>query len=303
MRIDLLGLEAFLAISEGGTFRRAATHLNLSQTAVSHRLRKLEASVGTRLFTRTSRAVHLTPAGNELLPRARDLVAALVTHVESVRDRRLDQNTRLTFACLPTVASHIIPLALQAFRRRCPEAHVQIFDVSANEIGPLVAAGTVEFGISIVSAGQPELVVEPLMTERYVLVCPATHPFGRRRAVNWTDLAGQPMIRVSPQTANRQILDQALGPRSEGMSWAYEVQHTATAFRLVRQGLGLTVTPELAYEMLAGLDVCAVTLQRPKVSRTVGILSPRNVPASPLARDFQDCLRAELARLPSRARG
>jgi len=48
MRIDFLGLEAFLSIAERGSFQRAAAHLNLSQTAISHRMRKLEEELGRR---------------------------------------------------------------------------------------------------------------------------------------------------------------------------------------------------------------------------------------------------------------
>ena len=69
-RIDYIGLEAFIAIAQLGTFARAADHLNLSQTALSHRIRKLEADIGMRLLLRTTREVSLTEAGQELLPVA-----------------------------------------------------------------------------------------------------------------------------------------------------------------------------------------------------------------------------------------
>ena len=50
MHIDFLGIQAFLAIVETGSFQLAATQLNLSQTAVSHRMRKLEEALGVRLI-------------------------------------------------------------------------------------------------------------------------------------------------------------------------------------------------------------------------------------------------------------
>lgn len=299
MRMDFLGLEAFLAIAELRSFRRAASQLNLSQTAVSHRLRKLEGSLGTQLFARTSRTVLLTQTGAEMLPKARELIRDLSEHLDQVRVRGLEKHRSLTFACLPTVATHIVPFALSSFQRRRPEIAVRIYDVSAREIGPLVASKAVEFGLTILSARQDHLAAEPMLTERYLLVCHCGHPFGRRRSVVWSDLEGQPLIRVSPQTANRLIVDQALGPRCERLSWRYEVQHTATAFRLVAQGLGLTVTPQSAYEILADRDVRAIPLLRPKVTRTIGTLSPDDTRVSEIAREFQDCLRIEFKRLAS----
>ena len=75
MRIDFLGLEAFLSIAERGSFQRAAAHLNLSQTAISHRMRKLEEDLGLKLFARTTREVTLTRAGIDFLPKARRALA------------------------------------------------------------------------------------------------------------------------------------------------------------------------------------------------------------------------------------
>ncbi|MBB4199904.1 hypothetical protein CCR94_03580 [Rhodoblastus sphagnicola] len=77
MRIDFLGVEAFLSIADRGGFNGAATHLNLSQTPLSHRLCKFEAELGVKLFARTTRKAPLTPARTELLPRARAMLDEL----------------------------------------------------------------------------------------------------------------------------------------------------------------------------------------------------------------------------------
>jgi DNA-binding transcriptional LysR family regulator len=69
--IDLEDLRAFLAVAELGGFTRAAERLRSSKARVSTRVGALEAELGTRLFTRTTRAVHLTPDGETLVVRAR----------------------------------------------------------------------------------------------------------------------------------------------------------------------------------------------------------------------------------------
>ena len=75
MRVDFLGLEAFFCIADRGSFHAAAAHLNLSQTALSHRMKKLENDLGVKLLARTTRQVSLTPAGAELLPVAQRVMA------------------------------------------------------------------------------------------------------------------------------------------------------------------------------------------------------------------------------------
>lgn len=109
MRVDVLGLQAFISIAERGSFRAAASHLNLSQTALSHRIRKLEESLGTPLFLRTTRQVSLTAAGTTLLPRARRIFEDLGSALNEVRVDVREGNEQVTVGVLPTVAAHCMP--------------------------------------------------------------------------------------------------------------------------------------------------------------------------------------------------
>lgn len=279
MRIDFLGVEAFLAIAERGGFQRAATHLNLSQTALSHRIRKLEADLGVKLFTRSTREVSLTPAGAELLPRARGMLEDLTRSYESLRAKGRERQERVAIGCLPTIATVRLPAVLGEFARAVPDVTVRIHDNSAKEIGELVESGQAEFGITVLSAGRWDLEMKPLMKERYVLLCPSDHPLASRESVEWRDFEGQPLVRISPQTANRAIIDEALGSRREFMQWRFEVQHIATAVRLVTARVGLTVVPNLAVDdTIPGLK--ALPIRNPSVSRTLGVVLRRGYPLS-----------------------
>ncbi|MDK9697621.1 MAG: LysR family transcriptional regulator [Siculibacillus sp.] len=291
MRIDFLGIEAFLAIAERGSFHRAAQHLNLSQTALSHRMRKLEDDLGVELFTRTTRQVALTPAGIELLPRVRRLFDEVASSYEALRDRGRERQERLAIGCLPTIATSYLPSVLEAFSAAHPTIRVQIHDASAQEIADRVQKGEAEFGITVVSAGRWDLELRPLMKEPYVLVCARDHALAGRAHVTWSDFEGQPLVRISSQTANRAILDEALGSRREAMFWRYEVSHLATAMSLVRQRIALAVVPRLAVDVGTG-DLVALAIRGPSVSRTLGIVAKRGLPLSPPGRALMDLVAA-----------
>ena len=109
MRIDYLGLEAFVAIADLGSFQRAAAHLNLSQTALSHRVRKIESELGMRLLVRTTRRGSLTRSGQELLPQVRRHLNELSEIYSDARKRGRAKQLRLSFACLPTIANYYLP--------------------------------------------------------------------------------------------------------------------------------------------------------------------------------------------------
>lgn len=296
MRVDFLGLEAFLSIAEHGSFFKAAAQLNLSHTALSHRMRKLEGDLGVKLLTRTTRHVALTPAGVELLPQARKTMAEIAASFDSLRAQGRARQERLTVGCLPTLAMHWLPPLLDQLRAAHPSLDVRVLDNSALEIAGRVQSGEAEFGITVLGADRWDLEIAPLMKEPFVLACPARHPLAKRPSVGWSALQGRPLVRVSLQTGNRALIDEALGARRETLRWAYEVQHVASALSLVAAGLGLAIVPRLAADGARALGVAAVPLRNPGVSRTLGIVTRRNLPLSPAA----DAL---LALVRKRARG
>ncbi|CEJ11395.1 Hydrogen peroxide-inducible genes activator [bacterium YEK0313] len=290
MRIDFLGLEAFVAIAERGSFNRAAAHLNLSQTALSHRMKKLEDDLGVRLLTRTTRQVTLTPAGLELLPRAQAVMADLTSSFVALRERGREQLERIAIGCLPTIAVAYLPVVLDAFRKAHPRVGVRVYDNSATEIAEHVQAGRAEFGLTIVAANRWDLEIRPLMKEPFVLVCPDRHPLARKATVNWQALEGEPLVRIAPQTGNRVLIDDALGSRRENLDWRYEVQHVATAVGMARAGIGLTIVPRLALGVVDTAGIVALPLRNPGVTRTLGIVSKHGIPPSPPAATLLDLI-------------
>jgi DNA-binding transcriptional LysR family regulator len=295
MRIDFLGLHAFVAIAERGSFQLAAAHLNLSQTALSHRMRKLEDDLGVRLLSRTTREVSLTPAGLELLPKVRRMIEELSVSLDELRQHGRVRQANLAIGCLPTIAAGHLPDALRKFRSAHPDVVLRIHDNSATEIAELVDSGAIEFGITLVASHRWDFDIETLVREPFMLVCRADHAFAALPAASWSDLETVPLIRISPHTGNRMIIDDALGSRRESLSWRYEVQHVNTAVALVRAGLGMTVIPRLALASAQTGDLHAIHLRNPGVSRQIGIVSKRSAPLSPLAHELRKLIVQDFA--------
>jgi DNA-binding transcriptional LysR family regulator len=303
MRLDFLGLEAFLAIAERGSFHRAAAHLSITQTALSHRIRKFEEQLRVRLLTRTTRQVTLTPEGLALLPRARGLLdeaRGLFAELSTQADAR---QVSLAIGCLPTVAVHVLPGVVAEFRKTYPATAIRIFDNSAREIAEQVQKGEAAFGITILSTSRWDLEVRPLAKEPFMLICPADHDLAARRWVNWSELEGLPLIRVSAQTGNRLLIDDALGARSEAMTWMYEVQHVASAVSLVGAGVGLTVLPRVALALAGEPRLVAIPLRNPSITRMLGAVTRRGAPLSGPAEDLLRLIEARLVRANRRAAG
>ncbi len=283
MRIDFLGLQAFLSVAERGSFQRAAAHLNLSQTAVSHRMRKLEDELGLKLFARTTREVTLTRAGIELLPKAQKALAELEQSFDELKQQGALRRDRLNIACLPALAVHHLPPLLRRFHVQFPEVEVRIVETPSAAVALLVQSGEVELGLGVALTNRWDLEIEIIAEAPLALACPSSHPLARKRAINWVELEGQPMIRVGSKTAIRPMIDDTLGAARIALGWRYEVEHVETAVSLVEAGLGLAVVPSLDVELHRGAGLIAVPLRNPKVSCSYGLVTRRGIPLSPTA--------------------
>lgn len=303
MRVDVLGLQAFISIAERGSFRAAASHLNLSQTALSHRIRKLEESLGTPLFLRTTRQVSLTAAGTTLLPRARRIFEDLGSALNEVRVDVREGDEQVTVGVLPTVAAHCMPSVIAAFARRHPGVGVRVHDNSAAEIADKVQSGEAEFGVTIVAANRWDLELKPVVKEPFVLVSHRSMPLAGAASLTWAQLQGEPLVRISAETGNRILIDDALGTRRESLIWRYEVQRVVTAVSLVRSRIGYAVVPQLALDVVDAGELVAVPLRSPAITRTLGVVTRKDMPLRPVARDLLSLLSQALKRSVSPRKG
>lgn len=277
MRVDYLGLVAFVAIADYGSFQRAAEALGLSQAALSHRLRKIEDDLGSALLIRSSREVSLTPIGQGLLPDARKLLKELEDTYESVRAGAQRQARRLAFACLPSIANSILPAVLIKMSEERPELAFEILDIPVARISEAVRSGAAEFGLTIVSAELSDLRLRPLVEEDYKLFVHRDHPLASRSAVTLQDIIGVKLARIRSQSKNRELLDVAFGDMRDSIQWQFEVQNATMAMRLAAKGAAMTILPESAIAMAPALLV-AIPFEGVRLQRTIGVVSRRGVP-------------------------
>jgi DNA-binding transcriptional LysR family regulator len=294
-RPDFLGLEAFVAVAERGSFRLAAAHLGITQTALSHRMRKLESYLGVSLLHRTTRRVSITPSGLSLLPRAKALIEDAQRTFADLSVEAAVRQERVAIGCLPTLAIHFLPQVLTQFAVDNPDIQVRIFDNSASEIAERVQKGDAEFGLTILATNRWDLDIKPLVREPYVLVCHAEHQLAKRRSVSWRQLAGENLIRISTQTGNRILIDDALGALGETLRWRSEVQHVTTAVALVSAGIGMTVVPRGTIDAVRPGNLACVPLRNPGITRTLGVVTRHGVPLSPVARRLLALIERQIA--------
>ena len=181
MRInyDFCDLEAFLAVKEAGSFHLAADKLNLSQSAITRRIKKLEDALDSQLFERTTRAVKPTLAAKRLQARAEAMLDGARETSYAMRDESAtygyQKNAIVTVGFISSIAATLLPAALHGFRAEGHTARVRLLDGNANEVAEAVAGGEVDFGISSIPMLEPSTSFQALFDDQIVLAMLPSH--------------------------------------------------------------------------------------------------------------------------------
>lgn len=271
--MDLRQLQQFVALAETGNFHRAAERLHMAQPPLSISIRKLEDSLGTPLFVRTSRGVRLTQAGEAALHDARRaLFHAAQARAAAVAAAHGERGAlRVGFVGSATYA--LLPRLIPAFRAAHPGIELILHEsTSASILDRLerhqLDAGLVRF--PILNAGGYALM--PLETDEFVAAVPADSRFAQHDAIALKALAGEPFImHPSADVPNLQaiamLLCQQAGFVPRVTQEAVQVQ---TIISLVESGLGVALVPSVAARYV-NRRVRFLRLSSPRPAARIGI--------------------------------
>ena len=290
MKLDTLGLEAFIAIADHGGFRKAAEAVHITQTALTRRLQNLESLLDVKLVERTTRSVALTAVGRRFLPQARRILGDLGTALVELRETGKAQRGDFSIACVPTVGVRYLPGILQAYAARHPENRIKILDHASAGVADAVLRREAEFGIQISGSLHPELASVPLVQDGFVLVCRDDHPLAGRKRLRWRELESHSLIFAGEVSGNRPLLEEALRPQNLALRVVYEVQRSSTAVGLVAEGVAPAVVPSLAIQKGAYPRIKVVALTDPVVSRTLVLVARKRGHLSPAAQALYDLI-------------
>lgn len=193
-RHGLVALEAVLAIAARGSFRAAALELDLSTTALSNLIGRIEKELGVRLFNRTTRSVSLTDAGRRFVEQVTPALRDIHDAIAAVRSQQDTPSGTLRINAFASGAREILAPLVLAFLRRFPQVHVDI--VTEGRIVDIVAEGF-DLGLRpadlVPSDMIPVAVGEP---RRFAVVATPSYFQTRGRPRVPPDLLQHPCIRI-----------------------------------------------------------------------------------------------------------
>jgi DNA-binding transcriptional LysR family regulator len=289
--VTLKQLRAFVVVADKGSFVRAAEALHLSQPALSQTIRQLEDQIGSPLFRRTTRSVRMTPLGLGFLPHVRHLLGQVDGVMADVKDIATRKRGRVVIACLPSVASRLMPRVIAMNERLFPGIRVTIRDVNMRTVIAAVTSGEADLGIGSSAAEHDDLQTAVLARDHFHALVPITSSLARRRTLRWRDLADEPFVAMTYETGIRELVDAATSEQGIKLRIVSEVSNMATLSGMLEESIGVSALPGLALPRNDQAFIRHRLLIEPKVQRTIRLFWRGSVGLSPSARAVVTSLR------------
>ncbi len=299
--MNLRQIEVFSTIMRTGSVTEAAKSLNVSQPSVSKVLKHTELRLGFPLFKRISGRLCPTPEA-EIMYAESAHIEEDVAHLNQLAFELGDAGVgRIRIGCPPSLAAHVLPMGVEAFRARQANMGIQLTIFPSAQIRSEVIKRRVDFSLSHFPTADPEVDGVTLDNGRMVCLMRDNHVLAKKSSLCMDDLMGHSMIFGYADQGFLSLIDKAVPELRKNASCDLLVNHFTVATGLAQRGLGVALVDEFA---VAGgrFDNLAIVPFEPELLIHVGVIYPRYKPLSTAAQQFIEVLGDSLTRFRNCAR-
>jgi DNA-binding transcriptional LysR family regulator len=290
--MELSQLETFLAVAEERSFSRAAARLHRTQPAVSQVIRKLEASVGEKLFDRAARDGTLTASGALLREYALRLMALRREANSALGELKSLQRGQLHLAANEYTSTYLLP-AIDEFRRKYPDINVTVQRMLASRIPEELNLRSFELGMVSFRPDSEQFRTIAVYGDSLVLVASPTHPLAGAGRVSINSLGEESFIAHNVASPLRRKVIETFQRFRTPLNMCIELPTIEAIKRFVAMGNGVALIPHLtaARELETG-ELVEVTVTELEFKRVLRLVHRRHGTLSYAATAFLQTVRA-----------
>ena len=266
--MELQQLRFFVEIVKAGSLNKAAQRLNITQPALSRRIRALESEIGSELFVRHRTGMTPNTEGHRLLSYAEHILQ----EADAVRDRISNAthpvSGSVTVAAAPSAGQHYFAAIAEKMADTYPTIKVSFVEGQVYELLAGLEKGEVDIAFMIDPEPDADLVLTPLFSEPFYLIGARDTPHFPKRPVRTSDLGAYPLVTYPKLTGLRKIIDKAALKTRTTLDVRFSTTSHSTIKDFVRRGLGFALMSRSAI----GHDVddfCAARLSDLRLSRAL----------------------------------
>jgi DNA-binding transcriptional LysR family regulator len=295
MRFDLTDLKLFAAVVEHGSISAGARASNLSIPSASARLSGMEDLLGVALLNRLHRGIRPTPAGENLVQHARQILLRVEQmHSDmALRSPELRHLIRLQSNTGGLVS--LVPAALAVFLKEYPNVDIDLKERSSADVIRAVSERTCEIGIISSSVDAGSLETRTVGKDQLVVIVGRDHPLGGRAKVKIFDLVEEPFVGLVAGTLAEQLAHR-VGLFGYRLNFRVHVRSYEQLAELVGAGVGIAIVPRGATRRDEEHGVVTLELDEDWASHTMSVCARRFAELSSHAARFVDELERQALR-------
>ena len=279
-RPTLRQLEYFVAVAERLNFRKAAESCFVRQPSLSAQIAQLEALLGVKLFERDRRGVQLTPAGEALVPSAKETLGSCDRFGQLAKSLGAPFTGPLRLGVIPTIGAYLLPKVLPAVSESHPRLQVFLREDMTARLLEQLEEGKLDLLLLAIDIDLGGVATQPLFSDPFVLAVPECDELASSQEVSMSDLEGRDVLLLDEGHCFRdQTLPLCDSAGAEELG-GFRASSLGTITQMVASGLGITLLPELAVERetaaVPGLRVISFGAEGP--SRRIGFAWRANSP-------------------------
>lgn len=293
MDVSVKQLRSFVAVAKLRSFTQAAAAMHMSQPTLTVQIRRLEEALRLRLLDRNPRSVELTRMGRDMLPALERALQDLDAVLDDARDVASARRGVVRVAALPSFAAGALPDAIRQFREQHPGVTFTLKDVIADRVLALVRAEQVDLGLTGGDVSFADIATVFTARDEMSVIFPQSHPIGEVPRITARVLADHPLVMMDQGTSVRSVTDAAFHKAGLMPMPASEATYMMTAIGMVRAGIGLTILPASAREIVAEPTLRSRKINDNNFSRPVALIKKADRTLPPLSQAFAEFLTAQ----------
>jgi LysR family hydrogen peroxide-inducible transcriptional activator len=293
--MTLRELRYLVALANRAHFGRAAEDCHVSQPTLSTQIRKLEEYLGATLVDRSAKSFALTGIGQDVVEKARQIVAQVDALLASRRTGRGPLTGPLNLGVIPTLAPYFLPRLLPLVKEHFKRLQLVVHEDLTGHLLERLRGFQIDAALLALPVDGDDVEEMPLFDEPFWLACPPRHPLAQLKVVTEADLCGETMLLLADGHCLRGQALAACGriaAEEEGID-DFRAASLATICQLVAAGFGCTLLPALAAHPPEGTEPSFVIrpLRSTNASRRIGLVWRKGCPRTQQLSLFGDLVR------------
>jgi LysR family hydrogen peroxide-inducible transcriptional activator len=289
--MNLQQLEYIVAVEKHRHFAKAADASFVTQPTLSMMIQKLEDELGVKIFDRKKQPVEPTKEGEEIILRAKQVLAEVGYLKEFTAELQGEITGELHLGIIPTLAPYLLPLFLKPFSQKYPHLKIYIKEMVTNDIIAKLKTGDLDMGILATPVHEPQLSEHPLFYEEFFAYASKSEKLGKKKYLAPKEINIEHLwLLEEGHCLRNQVFNLCELKKQEDATdnLHYEAGSIETLINLVDKYEGVTIIPHFAtLNLNASQQENVREFAEPKPVREISIVVTKSYPRKKMLQNLK----------------